>query len=298
MKNKTFTKKEIIFYVVIPIFTALLGIVGTSIAQDKREDALVKSMASRYEQIEKNMDLEQALELIFAEKKELEQNTNDIAEENKKLRTKFEKMVDANFFNPSLIIDGLKKENEIKKGIVELDEKIYLSTDLCFKIWDIQPSFDKTNNVVYFGRKDYPMIENKIDLINTDIIYDGKYHKIYRPSDGETFSMGSDTFNKGFTIGADNYSLFGEGNGYALFDLKGQYSKLSITTARVNREDLDIEDATLKVYLNGEYKTEYQLSGQKPSTKLTIDLNYASELKLELCGSKIVYGFTDCILEK
>ncbi len=81
---------------------------------------------------------------------------------------------------------------------------------------------------------------------------------MYRPSDGETFSMGSETFSKGFAVVADNYSLLGEGNGYALFDLNGQHLPKEIT----------------------------------------IDLGYSDNLKLEVCCSKIVYGFADCTLER
>lgn len=140
--------------------------------------------------------------------------------------------------------------------------------------------------------------ETKIDLIESGVIYDGKYLSVIKASDDKTFSMGSDTFNKGFTIISDNYSLFGEGDGFALFDLKGEYSKLNFSVARVNRSDAGIEDATLKVYLDNNFIDEYALSGEKPPTKMTIDLNYANTLKLELHGNKIQYGFANCILEK
>lgn len=298
MSIKKQTGKEILFYIIVPIIAAIIGVIGTCIVQDMREESLVKSMIGRYERIEENMDLEQALDLIFEEKKNLEQELNSVYNENKNLENKVEEMIDADIYSPALVIDGLREEKSVGKGVVCLDDNIYFSSEICTRIWGRKPVFDKSDNTVYYSENRETIVENKVDLISENVIYDGKYLNIYEPSDGDTFSMGSDIFNKGFTIGADNYSLFGEGNGYALFDLKGKYSKLNVRVARVNRSDLGIENATLKVYLNGEYETEYALSGQKPPVSITIDLNYANDLKLELCGSKIVYGFSECTLEK
>ena len=290
--------EKIIFYFLVPIIAALITVFGTYIGQNKREESLVKSLSGRFERIEENMDLEQALDFVFEEKKDLEKAIDSISKEKKQLENKLDKMVDANVYSPALVIDGFKEEKSIGKGVVDLDGSIYFSSDICARIWGKEPIFDKSDNIIYYSESNETMVENKVDLISENVIYDGKYLQIYEPSDGETFSMGSNTYNKGFTVASDNYSLFGEGNGYVLFDLKGKYSKLNIKTARVKRSDLGIEDATLKVYLNGEYITEYLLSGEKPLTSITIDLNYANDLKLEVCGSKIVYGFAECTLEK
>ena len=298
MDNKRQIKKDIFFHAIIPIFAAILGIVGTCITQERREESLVKSMSGRYENVEENMELEQALELVFEEKKELEKNIDNIFNKHSQLESKLDEMSDADVYSPSLIIEGLKQDSNIGNGVVDIDGNIYFSSEICTCIWGRKPIFDKSKNTVYYNTSSESTVENKVDLIKSGIIYDGLYLTVYKPSDGEQFSMGSDTFNKGFTLGADNYSLFGEGNGYALFDLKEKYSKLHINVARVNRDDLEIENATLKVYLNGEYTTEYDLSGQKPPTSITIDLNYSKDLKLELCGSKVVYGFAECTLEK
>lgn len=298
LSNKKQTKKEIIYYIVVPILCVILGGILTYIVQDKAEESLVKSMVGRFEHIEENMNLEQALDIAFEEKERLEQTVDSVSKEKQELKTQLEEMVDVDIYSPGLVVDGLKQEDSVGKAVVEFDGNTYFSSDICSKIWGIKPVFDESKNVVYFSENNENLTESKVDLISKNVIYDGKYLKVYKPSEGKTFSMGSDTFNKGFTIGSDNYSLFGEGNGYALFDLKGQYSKLNVSVARVNRSDLGIEDATLKVYLNGEYKTEYSLSGQKPITPITIDLNYSNDLKLEICGSKIVYGFANCILEK
>ena len=106
--------------------------------------------------------------------------------------------------------------------------------------------------------------------------------------------MGSSTYNKGFVI-YDDHSLFGEGDGYALFDLQGKYSKISFDVGRTNEYNKD--DVRLKVYLNNEYVEEYFLNAESPPVPLEINLNYANNLKLEITGGgKVIYGFANVVL--
>lgn len=136
--------------------------------------------------------------------------------------------------------------------------------------------------------------ETKIDLFNTNVLYDGVCYGTYLPSEENTFSMGSTAYNKGFVI-FDDHSLFGEGDGYALFDLQGKYSRMTFDVGRTN--EYEKQDVILKVYLNGEYSEEYSLNGQSPPIFLEINLNYANNLKLEITGrSRVKYGFTNVIL--
>lgn len=135
---------------------------------------------------------------------------------------------------------------------------------------------------------------DKIELTKTNILYDGVCYKLYLPSEGNTFSMGSKTYSKGFVM-YDDHSLFGEGDGYTLFDLGGKYSKISFIVGRTN--EYEKQNVTLKVYLNGEYIEEYSLDAQSPPVYLEIDLKYANNLKLEITGgSRVKYGFADVIL--
>lgn len=135
---------------------------------------------------------------------------------------------------------------------------------------------------------------SQINLLETNVLYDGLCYKLYLPSEGDSFSMGSKTYNNGFVM-YDDHSLFGEGDGYTLFDLGGEYSKISFYVGRTN--EYEKQDVTLKVYLNGEYIEEYSLNAQSPPIYLEIDLTYANNLKLEITGgSRVKYGFADVIL--
>ena len=122
--------------------------------------------------------------------------------------------------------------------------------------------YDSAQNTVFYNSSGESIsLETKIDLFSTNILYDGVCYGTYLPTEGKTFSMGSTTYNKGFVI-FDDHSLFGEGDGYALFDLQGKYSKISFDVGRTN--EYNKQDVILKVYLNGEYFEEYSLSGQSP----------------------------------
>lgn len=135
---------------------------------------------------------------------------------------------------------------------------------------------------------------SKINLMDTNVLYEGVCYKIYLPSESDSFSMGSKTYNTGFVM-YDDHSLFGEGDGYTLFDLGGEYSKISFSVGRTN--EYEKQDVKLNVYLNGEYMEEYSLNAESPPINLEIDLNYANNLKLEITGgSRVKYGFADVVL--
>ena len=124
-----------------------------------------------------------------------------------------------------------------------------------------------------------------IDLLDTTALYSGRYYKLVDPSESNGFSMGSDTYYEGFII---------QDNGYALFDLKGAYSAISFTVGRIN--DSRIGDAEMKVYLNDQFVQAYPLSGQSVPQKITIPLNGATNLKIEMTEYGPDWGFANVVL--
>lgn len=70
---------------------------------------------------------------------------------------------------------------------------------------------------------------------------------------------------------------------------------MSFLVGRTN--EYEKQDVILKVYLNNEYVEEYSLNSQSSPVSLTIDLNYANNLKLEITGgSRVKYGFANVLL--
>ena len=180
------------------------------------------------------------------------------------------------------------------KGLI-VDNNNYYSESILNLILDNKLSYNSNQNTIYYTPKGENISgETKIDLFDTDVLYDGTCYETYSPSAGNTFSMGSNTYNKGFVI-YDDHSFFGEGDGFALFDLQSKYSKMTFDVGRTN--EYEKEDVVLKVYLNEEYVEEYSLDAQSPPISLEIDLKYANSMKLEITGGgRVKYGFANVIL--
>lgn len=197
--------------------------------------------------------------------------------------------------SPALISEGLKIQEEVNNSLIILNSTNYYSQNILDMISNNNFLYDKDVNAIYYNKSGQNISsETKIELLDTNVLYDGVCFGKYLSSDGKSFAMGSGTYNEGFVI-YDDHSLLGNGDGYALFDLQGKYSKISFDVGKTN--EYEMEDVILKVYLNDKYSTEYSLNAQSPPVALEINLNYADSLKLELTGgSRVKYGFTNAIL--
>lgn len=138
MSNKKTTLKEIIFYVLVPILSVIITVIGSYIVQERREESLVLSLVGRFEHIEENMDLEQALNLVFKEKQHLSEKLGE--------------MIDADVYSPALVIDGLREEDSMGNGVLDLAGKMYFSSDVCARIWGEKPVYDKFENTIYYSQ--------------------------------------------------------------------------------------------------------------------------------------------------
>ncbi len=220
---------------------------------------------------------------------------NELNEQISNLQKQLSNTPEFEFKNPALISDGLKIQDSINKSVLVIDNSVYYSENILNSVLKNRFSFDSNQNIVFYNANGKNVSsETKVDLFSTKVLYDGTCYGTYLPSEGRTFSMGSSTYNKGFVI-YDDHSLFGEGDGYALFDLQGKYSKIAFDVGRTN--EYEKQDVFLKVYLNNEYVEEYSLDAESPPVPLEIDLNYANNLKLEITGGgRVKYGFANVIL--
>lgn len=292
-------RKNNLFYpLIIAVIAAIIGpLLSSAITFAFQNKNTVKDLAVYFDSVEENMELEHALDLIYKESEETKDENEKLKNEaitasNEKddLKNELNGKPETEVFSPALVVEGLEKESSIGKGVAEIDGNIYYSAKTCSAIWGKEPIFDKENNKVYFSKKDDTTKETKVDLIDANVIYDGYDYEIITPSSDKTLCMGSDEFNKGVQINSGYYY------GYILLDLKGKYSKISFDVARITGSN--INDATLRAFIGDNNKKEYSLNGEKPIERISIDLNYADTLKLELDGRYVNYGFANCILEK
>lgn len=318
--NNNNANKDIVWRIaslIVPIVCVFLTYFLTNASA---QSTIVKRLAVNFDFVDKTMSFEQALQAVYEESKQkeelinelkkqdfisnqekddiinsLNQQINELNEHIVALQDQISNAPNLEFVDSTLISDGLKIQDRLNKSLIVVDNTKYYSEGLLNLLLKNRFLYDPAQNTVFYNSSGENISsETKIDLFNTNVLYDGVCYGTYLPSEGRTFSMGSTTYNKGFVI-YDDHSLFGDGDGYALFDLQGKYSKMTFDVGRTNEHEK--QDVILKVYLNGEYSEEYSLSGQSPPISLEITLNYANNLKLEITGgTRVKYGFANVIL--
>ena len=283
---------KIITGILVPIFCVLLTYFLTDTST---QATIVERLSVYFDVVDKNMSYEQAIQALREDSKELVNANLQLKAQNIDLQNKVSDTPNIEFKNPDIIADGLKVQESANKAVLVIDNKNYYSEDMVNQMLKYKFIYSSEQNTLFYNTKQEIITsETKIDLFDTGVLYDGTCYEKFLPSDGKSFPMGSDTYNKGFVI-YDDHSLFGDGDGYALFDLKGGYSKISFDVGRTN--EYEKQNVVLKVYLDNEYVEEYSLNAQSPPVHLEINLNYANNMKLEITGgSRVKYGFANAIL--
>ena len=296
MSDTNENKKKIpylnIFNVLVPILCVFLTHLLTNTSA---QDSIVESLSTHFDYVDENMSYEKALKAVYEESEKQEKEIEELKNQVVNLEKTVESTPNFEFKNPRLISDGLKVQDSINKSVIVIENSNYYSEGILNLVLHDKFSYDFEENTVFYNTGEEKIFsEAKIDLFDTEVLYEGVCYGKILPSDGKDFSMGSKTYNKGFII-CDDHSLFGEGDGYALFDLQGKYSKMTFDVGRTN--EYEKQDVVLKVYLNDEYVEEYPLNAQSPPVSLEIGLNYANDMKLEISGgSRVKYGFANAIL--
>lgn len=220
---------------------------------------------------------------------------SELEEENSSLKSELSDVVTADIKSPSVVIDGMKSDQNWNKSTAIIGETNYYSENILNNILEGKISYDSDKNTLFYNSKGQDVSSvTKVDALSTNVIYEGTGYEVITSSTGKEISMGSQTYNEGLEIW-DDESLFGGGNGYALFDLQGKYSKLEFDVGRTN--DNEKENVDLKVYLDNECKEIYHLNAETPPVHYEINLDYANSMKLEISGgTRVVYGFVNMVL--
>lgn len=130
-------------------------------------------------------------------------------------------------------------------------------------------------------KSDTANLENS-DFI--DSLYAGeRYDKYLSSNNDESISIGRKTYNDSFKV---------SNNGFALFNLNGNYSKVTMDVGRIDNSS--VTDAEIKIYLDDKLSGNYKISGEKVLTNIDIDLAGASNMKITLeADTTVHYGFVN-----
>ena len=78
------------------------------------------------------------------------------------------------FENTALISDGLKIQETVNKSIIVVDNNNYYSEGLLNLILKNKLSYDPNQNAVFYNPKGKKVAsETKVDLFDTEVLYDG-----------------------------------------------------------------------------------------------------------------------------
>jgi hypothetical protein len=223
----------------------------------------------------------------------LDANYASLEEEHEILEQEYEDLCNRTFAelsDASLIVDGLKV-SELSKCIALVNGKVFFDANVLYTFTGEKPEYDDKQNAIFWGDR------NEITKVSfseiSDVLYNGQVYWKYISTGSSSFTVAGKSHNVGFVIGCD-HSLFGEGDGYALFSLQGKYTEMEFDVGKT--DDYEIQDVTLQVFLNGELSEQYELSGQATSKHIVVPLNNANDVKLLLVGgSRVKYGFFNVI---
>lgn len=289
MKEKNRTK------LICVIITALTCVTSAFIGEKTEHITINNNIKSATGDVNNVEDLIKKYEKAMESNSKLSEQNENLKEENDNLQYDISDSITAEVKSPSIIVDGMKSRQNWNKSIAIVNNTNYYSENLLNSLVEGEFSYDISQNSLFYNEEDQMINKvTKINALSTNVIYEGIGYDIVKSSDGKEILMGSQSYTEGLVVW-DDESLFGGGNGYALFDLQGKYSKLEFDVGRTN--EYEKENVELKVYLDGECREIYQLDAETPPKHYEVTLNYANSMKLEISGgTRVKYGFVNMIL--
>lgn len=289
MKEKNRTK------LICVIITASTCVTSAFIGEKTEHITINNNIKSATGDVNNVEDLIKKYEKAMESNSKLSEQNENLKEENDNLQYDISDSITAEVKSPSIIVDGMKSRQNWNKSIAIVNNTNYYSENLLNSLVEGEFSYDISQNSLFYNEEDQMINKvTKINALSTNVIYEGIGYDIVKSSDGKEILMGSQSYTEGLVVW-DDESLFGGGNGYALFDLQGKYSKLEFDVGRTN--EYEKENVELKVYLDGECREIYQLDAETPPKHYEVTLNYANSMKLEISGgTRVKYGFVNMIL--
>lgn len=151
-------------------------------------------------------------------------------------------------------------------------------------------SWDGVEKVVYLGAKP-GNVENWLDVCGP---YQYLRGEEYRLTENKYFTMSGKKYTNGFVLAPFGYAT-GSQRANALFNLDGKFEKVSFRMGHIDGTKND--DAELNIYIDGIIEYTADLDAEDVAKKITIPLNGALQMKIEIVGSDYTnsgdWGFSE-----
>lgn len=189
------------------------------------------------------------------------------------------KNVDIYFRNIKMVVDGVEVDTPAEPFIY--NGSTYLPVRAVGEALGKEVNWDGDTSTVYIGKVPGAE-ENWMTKLPPYQVYKGK---LYDGSDPKaSFEVAGVTQ----TLGVDLWESWG--NGFAIWNTNTQYKSMTFTIGHVGD---NTKNGTLEVYLDSEYTTEYELKYDAAPKTITINLNYAPNVKLQVKGESVHYAIYD-----
>lgn len=280
--------KDILIALISALATGLVSYVATNASV---ENSIVTEMSEYFASVDEGMSYKQAIATAYEENQTLSTQVQQLQNDNSQLGEQVDSAPEVSFFSPSLVQDGLEISSGINNGVAKIDGRIYIATEAVDPFMNGTITFDEGQNILASGTTDSVAV-TKEDLLDTNILYDGKCYSIIPNDDREELSVAGEEYREGILFDKLTYD-----DCYTLLNLHNDYSTLVIDIGRLDGSDK--ADAELEVYLDEELSTTYSISSDTPIQTIEIPLNYAGSMKLRLVADTYVkYCIVNPILVK
>lgn len=280
--------KDILIALISALATGLVSYVATNASV---ENSIVTEMSEYFASVDEGMSYKQAIATAYEENQTLSTQVQQLQNDNSQLGEQVDSAPEVAFFSPSLVQDGLEISSGINNGVAKIDGRIYIATEAVDPFMNGTITFDEGQNILASGTTDSVAV-TKEDLLDTNILYDGKCYSIIPNDDREELSVAGEEYREGILFDKLTYD-----DCYTLLNLHNDYSTLVIDIGRLDGSDK--ADAELEVYLDEELSTTYSISSDTPIQTIEIPLNYAGSMKLRLVADTYVkYCIVNPILVK
>lgn len=178
----------------------------------------------------------------------------------------------------TLVVDGEKISTNMPNSVAKIENSFFYSESFLNSILDDPLSADLSDSTttVYYGNE-----RAEKTVFTENLITDMEGFNVYSVGNGESFTMGTDTFDNGFVEKYGSSARF-----YA--NLKGEYSKITFEVGHIDGSTMESE--TLYIYTkngNDPYRLiqTYELTPDMFPDEKSVEINYADGIQIVMEGS-------------